>query len=114
MGYSMDLRKRIVAGVKEEGLSISEIARRFSVSRPTIYEYLEKAEQGDLQPNYAGGRKSKLSPELQTLVAERAEQRDTTLQEHCDWLLAEYGISLDPSNLSRLFKSLGVSWKKRA
>lgn len=36
MAYSVDLRKRIVAGVLEQGLSIGEVAKLFQVGSATV------------------------------------------------------------------------------
>ncbi len=110
--YSQDLRARIVKAVKEEGLSQSEVARRFSVSRQTVYSYLKLAAGQGLEAKRPPGRIRKLSPELEQAVLARAEQQDITLREYCDWLEAEHHIGLDPSNLWRLFNRSGISWKK--
>lgn len=112
--YSQDLRARIVKAVNEEDLSQSEVARRFSVSRQSVASYLKLAAGRGLEPKRPPGRVRKLSPELEQTVVARAEQHDTTLQEHCDWLKAEHGVRLDPSNLWRLFERAGVSWKKKS
>lgn len=112
--YSQDLRERIVKAVKEEGLSQSEVARRFSVSRQTVYNYLKLASGRGLEAKRPPGRVRKLSPSLEQAVVARAEQHDITLQEHCDWLRAEHGIGLDPSNLWRVFDRAGISWKKKS
>lgn len=93
-------------------MSQSEVARRFSVSRQTVYNYLKLAAGQGLGAKRPPGRVRKLSAALEQAVLARAEQQDTTLQEHCDWLLAEHGVALDPSNLWRLFNRAGVSWKK--
>lgn len=111
--YSQDLRERIVKAVKDEGMSQSEVARRFSVSRQSVRSYLKLAAGRGLEPKRPRGRDRKLSIELEQAVLARAEQQDTSLQEHCDWLKAEHDIGLDPSNLWRLFNRAGVSWKKK-
>ena len=113
-GYSQDLRERIVKAVREDGLSQSEVARRFSVSRQSVRSYLKLAAGRGLEPKRPPGRVRKLSPELEQAVVTRAEQHDTTLQEHCDWLRAEHGILLNPSNVWRSLNRAGVSWKKKS
>ena len=110
--YLQDLRARIVKAVKEDGLSQSEVARRFSVSRQSVASYLKLAAGRGLAPKRPPGRVRKLSPKLEQAVVARAEQHDTTLQEYCNWLKAEHANRLDPSNLWRLFDRAGVSWKK--
>ena len=51
--YSMDLRTKIVESVRR-GVSKSETARRFGVSRSTVKRYVKQLdEQGSLAPKTA-------------------------------------------------------------
>ncbi|MBF0445771.1 MAG: helix-turn-helix domain-containing protein [Magnetococcales bacterium] len=50
MSYSIDLRRRVVEFVKQGG-SKAEAARVFNVSRPTIYDWLQRP---DLTPKSRG------------------------------------------------------------
>ncbi len=84
--YLQDLRARIVKAVKEEGLSQSEFAKRFSVSRQSVHSYLKLAAGRGLEVKRPPGRIRKLSAELEGVVLARAEQQDITLQEHCEEL----------------------------
>ena len=45
--------------------------------------------------------------------AARAEKTDITLQSLCDRLLAERGVKADTSMMSRFFRRIGVTFKKR-
>jgi putative transposase len=56
MTYSVDLRERVVAFVKEGG-SKAEAARRFGVTRSCVYDWLSRE---DLKPKKHGRRKRKL------------------------------------------------------
>lgn len=59
MAYSMDLRERVVAALKQ-GESASQVARRFCVATPTVCDWRKRAEQGQLQagkPGPVGPRK---------------------------------------------------------
>ena len=49
MTYSMDLRERVVAEV-ESGEAIAVVARRFSVSRPAVKDWRDRAQRGELTP----------------------------------------------------------------
>ena len=56
---------------------------------------------------------SKLMPHLEFLETARAEKSDITLQALCDRLLAERGVKADTSMMSRFFRRIGVTFKKR-
>ena len=58
--YSIDLRQKIVESVRR-GVSKSETARRFGVSRSTVRRYLRQLdEEGALAPRKAPGSPPKL------------------------------------------------------
>ena len=52
-------------------------------------------------------------PHRDFLEAARAEKSDVTLQALCDRLLAERGVKADTSMMSRFFRKIGVTSKKR-
>lgn len=57
MAYSVDLRKRVVAGVLEQGLSIGEVVEVFQVGSATVERYLRQfRERGELTPRTSPGR----------------------------------------------------------
>src|ERR1700721_638218 len=60
-----------------------------------------------------GPRTSKLMAPRDFLEAVRAEKSDVTLQALCDRLLCERGVKSDTSMMSRFFRRLGVTFKKR-
>jgi hypothetical protein len=51
---------------------------------------------------------------LHFLEAVRAEKSDVTLQALCDRLSAERGVKADTSMMSRFFRRIGVTVKKKA
>jgi transposase len=55
VGYSMDLRKRVVAAYEETG-NKSAVARRFGVSRWTVASYAKRAKEEKLAPTPHPGR----------------------------------------------------------
>ncbi len=58
--YSIDLRTKIIQSVRR-GVSISETARRFRVSRSMVRRYLKRLDEGaSLVPKKAPGFPSKL------------------------------------------------------
>ena len=70
--------------------------------------------QGSREPvGHGGHRASKLMPHRDFLEAARAEKSDITLQALCDRLSAERGVKADTSMMSRFFRKIGVTVKKR-
>ena len=55
----------------------------------------------------------KLAPHRDFLEAARTGKPDLTLQALCDRLLAERGVKADTSMMSRFFRRIGVTVKKR-
>jgi transposase len=60
-----------------------------------------------------GYLRPKLEPHREFLEALRRERSDITLKALCDRLLAERGVKADTSMMSRFFRRLGVTLKKR-
>jgi transposase len=52
-------------------------------------------------------------PHREFLEAARTEKSDITLQALCDRLLSERGVKADTSMMSRFFRRIGVTLKKR-
>lgn len=112
--YSLDLRERIVEAV-EQGMSKAEAARRFSVNRSTVYEYLRLSEQGDLSAKSPPGRARLLTDaQVEALAEQVKEQPDLSLQEHADLFEAEHKVKLGFSTVNLYFNRLGITRKKRA
>ncbi|MGH8473006.1 MAG: IS630 family transposase [Gammaproteobacteria bacterium] len=88
-GYSMDLRERVVAAVKTDGLSRRAAAARFGVSYSAAIEWLKRVEQtGSAKPRQVGGYKPrKISGVWRDWLVERCRDRDFTLR----GLVAELG-----------------------
>lgn len=101
MGYSTDLRERVVDFVKNGG-SKTEAAKRFSVSRAIIYIWI-KAES--LRPQKTGPKgHTKLQPEkLKQLIEERPDA-------YLDELAVELNVSA--FTIAYGLQRLGISRKK--
>lgn len=113
--YSQDLRDRVIEVVKRGEMSRRAAARRYEVSESTAVKWLERFEEaGSREPaGHGGHRPSKLMPHREFLESARTEKPDATLQALCDRLLAERGIKADTSMMSRFFRRIGVTFKKR-
>ena len=113
--YSQDLRDRVIDAVKRGEMSRRAAARRYEISESVAIKWLERVERdGSREPvGHGGHRASKLMPHRDFLEAARAEKSDVTLQALCDHLSAERGVKADTSMMSRFFRRIGVTVKKR-
>jgi transposase len=113
--YSQDLRERVIDAVEKEGMSCRAAARRYNVSASTAIKWLGAYRRvGQRAPSQVRGhRPSALMPHLEFLKAARAEKADITLESLGQKLLAERGVRADTSMLSRFFRRIGVTHKKR-
>ena len=109
MGYSMDLRERGVAAVNA-GETIAAVARRLSVSRPTVRDWRDRAGRDELaagRPGPKGPRK--LTEADDRLMRERIAARPgTTAKEP----MAMLSVSVVESAVCRRLRRLGLSLKK--
>ena len=114
--YSQDLRDRVIDAVERGEMSRRAAARRYEISEFVVIKWLERVERdGSREPvGHGGHRASKLAPHRDFLQAARTEKTDVTLQALCDRLsLAERGVKADTSMMSRFFRKIGVTFKKR-
>jgi transposase len=113
--YSQDLRDRVIDAVERAGMSRRAAARRYEISESVAVKWLERYRRdGSREPvGHGGHRRSKLMPHRDFLEAVRAEKPDVTLQALCQRLLSERGIRADTSMMSRFFRRIGVTLKKR-
>ena len=113
--YSQDLRDRVIDAVERGEMSRRAAARRYEISEFVAIKWLERVERdGSREPvGHGGHRASKLMPHHDFLQAARTEKTDITLSALCDRLLCERGVKSDTSMMSRFFRRLGVTFKKR-
>lgn len=105
MGYSIDLRKRVIQFV-EQGRSAIEAAHRFSVTRQTVYNWIRKKKQtGSVEDKPPKRPWRKLNPEeVLDFVARNPE---LTLVEFA----THFGTI--SSTMCEAFKRLRITRKKR-
>jgi transposase len=113
--YSQDLRDRVIDAVVLGGMSRRAAGVRFGVSQSIAIKWVERFEQSGSRTaaKMGGYRRSKLEPHQEFLETLRTEKPDVTLQALCDRLLAEQGVKADTSMMSRFFRRIGVTFKKR-
>lgn len=112
--YSMDLRDRVVAAVREEGLSRRQAAARFGVADSTAVHWLKRIETtGSVAPGKTGGHKPrKIAGEHRDWAVLRCRQRDFTLR----GLVAEFaerGLKVDYRSVWEFVHAEKLSHKKR-
>jgi transposase len=113
---SSDLRGRLVRGVGA-GKSRRAVAAQFEVAPSTAVRVLARFEQtGSVEPAPQGRPKGggKLAPFKDAVIERVIGQPDVTMPALAAWLEAEHGVSVDPSNLSKLLCASGFSYKKNA
>jgi transposase len=78
----MDLRKRVVAAVVEEGLSCHQAALRFGIGVSTAIAWVRRfRETGSVAPGQMGGHKPKaIRDEHEVWLRQRLQERDFTLR----------------------------------
>jgi len=109
MTYSMDLRERVVAAV-EGGEAIASVARRFSVSRPTVRDWRDRARSDRLTPGVPGpkGPTKLTADDDEVMRVAVASRPGVTAME----LRPALSVPVVESTICRRLKKLGLSLKK--
>ena len=112
---SLDLRQRVVAAVRDEGLSHRAAAARFKVSAASISRWraLERR-SGDLRPGRLGGdrRSGVIEAHAETILRSLAARRDMTIEELRSELAGQ-GLRFGYGTLWRFFARHKLTRKKR-
>jgi transposase len=116
VGYSLDLRKRVVAAI-QEGMSRRKAARLFKVSPSVAVRWKQReVETGSCAAKPTGGdrRSHALEAHQAWLLVLIAEEPDLTLEEIRGRLAAELAFKASVSMLWRFFHRHKISFKKNA
>ncbi|MCL2258088.1 MAG: IS630 transposase-related protein [Candidatus Bathyarchaeota archaeon] len=108
---TLEEREKIIKH-KQNNENETDIARWLFISQSTVTKlWAHYRKTGNLQTNYKNcGRNPKITDIQITLIkAEIEKNPDTTLME----LIEKLDLSITESGLSRLFKKLGLTFKKR-
>ncbi len=115
---STDLRQRVVEAWEAKEGSQEAIAERFQVSPSSVERWIRlKRETGSVQPRPRPGSQHsrKLFAEhRQALEDWLSERPDLTLPELAQRLKDQFGVSIDPSQISRTLGQMGWTRKKTA
>jgi transposase len=111
--YSADLRQRIVNAVKHDQNTPDEAAKRFNVSRATVYNYLQlDRDLNDLTPRVTTGRTRRITTEQEPLLhTQLLKFPDHTLEQHCQHWLKRYG-TISIACMHQSITRLGITLKK--
>jgi transposase len=113
--YSMDLRRRVVSAVKEEGLSRHQAAARFGVAISTAINWVKRYEErGNAEPDRFGGHKPrKIAGAHADWLRQRCGEKPFTLRGLVKELAAERALKVDYRSVWEFVRSEGLSYKKR-
>ena len=112
--YSMDLRERVVAAVKNGGMSRNRAAKQFGVAVSTAINWVKRlGETGSVAPGKMGGHKpKKIAGEHRLWLLGRMKERDFTLRGLVAEL-AERGLKVDYRSVWEFVHAEKVSFKKK-
>jgi len=112
--YGLDLRQRVVAAI-ECGMSTRAAARQFSVSVAAAGAWARrKRATGSVAPGkqgHPGG--SKLDAYERFILDLIEAEKDITLVEMAERLVAEHGVRVVPATLWYFLDRHGITFKKR-
>ena len=111
--YSMDLRKRVVGAVEQEGMSRRRAAARFGVSYSSAIEWVSRSRRtGSVAPGQMGGHKPKkiAGTHREWLLARCREGEFTLLGLVAE--LAERGLKVDYRSVWNFVHAEKLSFKK--
>ena len=111
--YSLDLREKIIAS-HEEGVSIRKLAKRFRVSRGTVWNLIKlKRETGAIVPKPpTGGTRGQLAAKETELAEMVRKYLDYTLEEYCEYWDEQRGIRVSASTMCRELQKQRWTLKK--
>jgi transposase len=112
---SVDLRKRVVWAVGEEGMSCRAAARRFGVSFASAIRWVAALhERGSCAPLPMGGdtRSRRVEAHADYLLRLHRREPDLTLNEICDRLERARGERVSSSMIWRFFDRHDITFKK--
>ena len=114
MGYSLDLRERIVEAV-EEGQKHQDVAARFKVGVATVRRYLSRSRSGELAAKTPPGRSALIPAEAYERLRKQVRQHnDATLAKHCELWEAQQGVKVSVVAMCRTMQRAGLPRKKDA
>ena len=110
---SVDLRARILEGLKEEPSSLI-IAKRFKVGASSVRKLRAQMKRtGSFEPGAAPGRERLIKDEGEKRLREIVrEYPDGTLNVFCELLLDSVGVSVSETTMWRQLERMDITLKK--
>jgi putative transposase len=114
--YSVDLRKRVVAAVDDEGMERGDAAAQFRVGIATVYRWMRRAAAGEsLEPLPRGHRRKSIPDEdLGTLRELVAQKPDRTVAELTSAYVAQTQRAVSASSITRALARAKLTLKKKS
>ena len=112
---SNDLRRRMVRA-SASGETCRAVAEQFEVAPSTAGRLFARYQAtGSVEPAPQGRERGrgKLGPHRVYLIDRVKERPDITMPELAAMLRAERGVTVDPSNISKLLCAAGFTYKKK-
>jgi len=112
---SLDLRRRVVAAIREENMSCRAAARQFKVSYASAIRWAQAMrERGSFAPLTMGGdtRSRRVEAHADYLLRLHRLEPDLTLAEICARLERARGEKVSPSMIWRFFDRHDITYKK--
>jgi len=112
---SLDLRERVIAAVEVEGLSRNQAAARFGVAASSAIKWVARFRAtGSAAPAKMGGHKKRtLRGEHADWLIARCREKDFTISQLVEELLAERGLKVDRRSVWEFLHAEGLSFKKK-
>ena len=112
--YSQDLRDKVLAAVAAGKQSHRKVAEVFGISESAIEKWTRRLRQTGSRAAlpHAGGPARVLAEQAQLIRQAVKTQPDITLDELCGQVLAETGLVVNGSMMSRELKRLNLTRKK--
>ena len=115
--WSVELRVRVIKGVRELGLTIGAAAEMYDVGTASVKRWLARyRETGDVQPTPVGGVRVIWigEEEKQRLIELVESMSDATVLELAEAYNARYETDVSRSAMSRALQRFSITRKKRA
>jgi transposase len=115
--YSVDFRQKIINVYEIEPISQRQLAKRFCVAFSFVHKLLKQYRQTqDISPqtHRCGSQLKQLSPEQLVILAQLIEaNNDATLEELCELLHEEIGVTVSRATMGRMIQRLNMTFKKK-
>jgi transposase len=113
---SLDLRERVIFAVEREGMSRNRAAARFGVAPSSAIKWVARFRaSGSAAPGKMGGHKPKtLRGEHAAWLIARCQEKDFTISQLVEELLAERGLRVDRHSVWEFLHAEHLSFKKKS